>query len=478
MAKGKRKPAINRPASTVLTATPGIEQTAGIAVGTPESNAALSVYYQLQESEWWSPEVLAQQQWQQIQALVAAAVNTRHYAPILGRIGYDPRAPLHEDVWAAMPLLSRKTLQADPAALLNDKLPESFAGTSLVRTSGSTGVPVEVQWPLLLGQYYHAATIREQMWHRRDLNGRYAYLRIFRDEPDTRKPPGAKAPGWSALDRVVATGGMSYALDLHVSLDDQIRWLESIDPHYLATYPSNLKALLGRAGARGKALRLPSLREVRTMSETVDDKLRLLVKDCLNVPLVDAYSTQEMGHIAFQCPDAAEPVYHCQSEFVKVEVINAAGQACTPGETGRVVLTHLHNLRMPLIRYDIGDYAELGPPCSCGRGLPVLKKVLGRSRNMLSYPDGRRRWPIAGDGRYREIAPIVQYQFVQTEPDHLAVNLVAERPLNAAETEAFTRWVQERLDYPFRLTLNYFSDIPRHASGKFEDFRNELPDPD
>ena len=76
-----------------------------------------------------------------------------------------------------------------------------------------------------------------------------------------------------------------------------------------------------------------------------------------------------------------------------MEVLDNHGRPCKEGETGRVVLTDLHNFTMPLIRYEIGDYAEVGPPCACGRGLPVLARILGRSRNMLTLPAGDRIWP-------------------------------------------------------------------------------------
>ena len=83
------------------------------------------------------------------------------------------------------------------------------------------------------------------------------------------------------------------------------------------------------------------------------------------------YSCEEAGYIALQCPQAEH--YHCQSESVLVEVLDDEGRPCTPGQVGKVVLTALHNFAMPLIRYENQDYAEVGPPCACGRGLPVKR---------------------------------------------------------------------------------------------------------
>jgi phenylacetate-coenzyme A ligase PaaK-like adenylate-forming protein len=61
-----------------------------------------------------------------------------------------------------------------------------------------------------------------------------------------------------------------------------------------------------------------------------------------------------------------------------VEVLDEEGRPCAPGETGRVVATSLNNFAMPLIRYETGDTAEVGAPCPCGRGLPVLTRIMGR----------------------------------------------------------------------------------------------------
>jgi phenylacetate-CoA ligase len=87
------------------------------------------------------------------------------------------------------------------------------------------------------------------------------------------------------------------------------------------------------------------------------------------------YSANETGYLALQCPLSGH--YHVQSETVLVEVLDEVGRACRPGETGAVVVTPLQNFAMPLLRYSLGDFAEVGSPCACGRHLPVLKEILG-----------------------------------------------------------------------------------------------------
>jgi len=127
------------------------------------------------------------------------------------------------------------------------------------------------------------------------------------------------------------------------------------------------------------------------------------------------------GIIALQCPVSG--LYHAQSESLLVEVLNDEGQPCKPGEVGRIVITDLHNFATPLIRYEIRDYAEVGPPCPCGRGLQTFSRIMGRRRNMVVFPNGERHWPLVGAYRFREVADIKQYQVIQHALDDIEVML-------------------------------------------------------
>ena len=203
-------------------------------------------------------------------------------------------------------------------------------------------------------------------------------------------------------------------------------------PRSLCIRDRTVDALVRRIAATGA--RLPALREVRTVGERLDPATRALVRDVLGVPLADAYSAQEVGYIALECPD--HPGYHVQSERLLVEVLRDDGAPCATGETGRVVITDLHNFATPILRYDIGDLAEVGAPCPCGRGLPTVRRIVGRSRNLILLPTGDRVWPSLGgfgpEG-YLKLLPILQFQILQTEPDLLEVRLVTGRPLGAEQ---------------------------------------------
>jgi phenylacetate-CoA ligase len=103
--------------------------------------------------------------------------------------------------------------------------------------------------------------------------------------------------------------------------------------------------------------------------------------------------------------------------------------------------------------------------------LPTLRRIVGRERNLIVKPDGSRHWPMVGFARFREVAPVSQYQLIQESPLMIEVRLVCERPPTPAEEEALRDVILASLGFPFALRFSYFPDrIPPSASGKYEEF--------
>jgi len=257
-------------------------------------------------------------------------------------------------------------------------------------------------------------------------------------------------------------------IDIEDDIDVQLERLAEFAPDTVLIYPSNLAALLDRMEVRG--IDLPSVKRWRTLGETLTLDLvdRIMAKR--PAPIHDAYSSEEVGYIAIQCPDDPGH-YHVCSETLIVELVDDDGKPVPRGQAGRVLITDLHNHATPMVRYAIGDMAVAGGPCPCGRGLPTLKRVLGRTRNMILKPDGSRHWPLTGYKQFREIAPIRQYQFRQIAIDHIEVRLVTERPLTVEEEEALTAHLHWKLRHPFRIDFTYFDGrLPAGSNGKFEEF--------
>jgi len=197
--------------------------------------------------------------------------------------------------------------------------------------------------------------------------------------------------------------------------------------------------------------------------------LRARLTRLLELPIEDNYSSQEAGVIALKCPQG--DLYHTMAESVLVEVLDANDRPCVEGEIGRVVVTDLHNFASPLVRYDIGDYAEAGGPCGCGRTLPTLRRVLGRKRNLLMKADGSRFLPRAGFESFEKVAPVLQYQVIQHALDEIEFKLVTAEPLTPAQEDALAAVLREALQFAGRIRVTPSRErLPGSVAGKFEDF--------
>ncbi|MEO8008564.1 MAG: phenylacetate--CoA ligase family protein, partial [Betaproteobacteria bacterium] len=329
-------------------------------------------------------------------------------------------------------------------------------------SSGSTGEPIVVQGSELTNFFFGALALRNHLWHDHDLGAKLATIRTVVGD--------AALPSWGPALDVAFRTGPCVTLNIVADLDRQISWLLEQRPVYLLTHPSNLLALAREFERR--ELRLPGLREVWTFGEVLPADLRAACKRAWGVKLTDIYTAEEVGYIALQCPEQEH--YHVQTENVLVEIIDQQGRTCRPGEIGRVVITTLHNFAMPLIRYANGDYAEAGEPCPCGRGLPVLRRIMGRQRNMVVLPDGSRHWPSFPVENWQSLAPIRQIQMVQQSLLKIEARVVTDRELTTDEMRKFKAALQTSLGYPFEIGIKRVPAIQRSPNLKFEDFVSEV----
>jgi len=307
-------------------------------------------------------------------------------------------------------------------------------GDFVSKTSGSTGIPVEVQRTNLSSLWANATNMREVFWHKRDIAQSFAIIRPHIMQEIFQEQWG---PAFSHFGR---TG----PLHAHPVRGDLNGWLQKIQPGYLMTYPSILETIDLKA--------LTRLKGIKTTGET------LLYKNPL---IADMYSSEEVGTIAIQCPDNPD-VYHVMENII-LEIVDEIGQ---PAKIGRVIVTDLTSRY--LYRYDIGDYAEIGE-CACGRGLQTIKKILGRKRNRVLLPDGSSHWPRIGSTEFRSIAPIRRFQAIQVDRTTLELRLIVDAPLTEAQQAAMRKLIHHFIGYPFEIRFRYVDEFP---AGKFEEFIN------
>lgn len=424
----------------------------------------LALMDQLAASQWWSPEALLAHQLHQVTELLRHATTTVHfYRQRYASCALPGTSRLTPDAFRRLPTLNRRDVQDAGNALYTRALDPRFGTASIVQTSGSTGEPVRLLATELDRLFWEAMTMRDHDWHRRDFTGRLASIRA---NVDVSVGSGA-LPDWGAPTSELCLTGPAFALSSNTDFATQVEWLRRHRPQYLYTYPSNLAGLLEHCERQG--VDLPGLHQVRTTGETLSQTTRTRCENQFGAGVVDVYSSQECGYLALECPQSG--LFHIMSETVLLEVLGPNDVPCREGEIGEVVATVLHNFASPLIRYRMGDHAEVGPPCPCGRGLPTLRRVLGRSRHLVRLPDGTRHWPQVGFYQYRDVAPIRQYQAIQHDLQHVGLRLVVDRPLTSVEEARLRAIVQQGLRHPFDVRFVYYDGrIPTARSGKFEDF--------
>ena len=360
---------------------------------------------------------------------------------------------------ARLPPLTRRGLQ-DHDGLFCTTVPEAHQPTGMTQTSGSTGEPTRVMRTGLNKLGHMAMTVRDHRLQRRDARGRLAAMSAHRYEVSELAELGEPLA-------LLYDTGPALALPATMPVAELHRRIADFAPQVLVTYPSVLSAMLDTIELGG--CRLDGLTHVRCMSEMVHSELRERTQAVLGLRIEDAYTSEEFGFLALQCPDGDG--YHVMAETHIVEVVNDAGEPCAPGEWGRVLVTDLHNFATPLIRYAIGDYAMAGAPCACGRGLPRLERIMGRTRNLVALPDGSRHWPLTGYSKYHGIAPIRHYQLIQRDLETVEMRLVVAELLTPEQEAKLKAQIQTSVGYPFAVRLTYFEgSLPVDASGKREEF--------
>lgn len=439
----------------------------------PSASSRMAMMYQLEQTQWWTAEALRRAQFEQLRQLVPyAARHVPHYQRTLAAFS-TPDAVTPER-WHELPWLSRDDLAPGKKDVHSTQIPREHGAVHPDATSGSTGKGVQYLATDLTAFFWKVFALREHLWHRRDFTKKLMVIRYVKDNPE-QAAKGLHGPQWGAITEDVFTTGPCALYDLRANLSFLTDRLLEEQPGYLLGHASALAGLIDHCERRG--VRPEGLLQLRSMGEMVPDDLAERSQRLWGAPLVDMYTCQETGYLATQCPDHP-PNLHVQSENVLLEVVDDHGCACKPGEVGRVLVTSLNNFATPLIRYELGDYARLGGPCPCGRGLPVLERVMGRYRNLVTLPDGDTRWPRIGWEDLVKVAPVEQIQLVQHTLHDIEVRLQMREPLTQAYEQALTAFIQRNLGHPFNLRFSVVDTIRHAVNGKVEAFISLLPRPD
>ncbi len=419
----------------------------------------------LDKTQWFEREAFAMHQQRLLSRMLLHAANqTARYAEVLAPLIDDQTVDLGR--WDDIAFLTRAEAQNDPGAITAKNTPADSGGVSEAATSGSTARAFPHLRSDLLVWLSSALTERGHAWFDTDFSGTLASIRTYDSEAASSESGEIRRGGWQSGGKVGTYAMIGLETGTHV----QHRWLDDLRPDYLSTYPSIAVALAktfhGQAWPK-------SVKRIFCVGETLTQEQRTEVMGATGIPMTDSYGSSETGLLAFECPQSG--LMHIMAEAAVVEIVGPDDRPVGPGQIGEVAITSLVNFAMPFIRYKIGDYAETADgPCPCGRTLPALKRILGRSRNMFKRPDGSYVWPNVLSRVFNEFIPHRQFRFVQKSATGVELIYVPRDENQSEDRAAMLAYARERLFAKVELTYTRASEIARHGSGKFEDYICEI----
>lgn len=398
-------------------------------------------YVQLRRSQYWSADDRAAYVEARLARSIGAALRIPFYREHLGGSPQPCDLP-------SLPVLPRGEVGQLEASVRSLHTPGTRFTSS--RTSGSTGMPTTFLFDASHQRGRFGARMRYLFENGWSALGRSAWVVQLRpDTPDESFSRGGRLLGARFFDHLGDLDALAAALRV-------------LDPLFLYAFPVTLDGLTRIIPPGGRPL--PSLRRVFSGSEALDDSVRSRVREVFGVDVCDNYGSSE-AFLAWQCRAGS---YHVNAEHVVLEIVDDGGRPVAPGQLGRVLVTTLENFLMPLVRYEIGDYALAADgACACGRTLPLIGRIVGRGINLFVGTDGKFfvPWPLVRPLKDRPW--VRQYQIIQHKVDDFLVRYAADRPLSPDDEQAVRDNAARFIGVPVTIRFDRLDVVPRTPSGKF-----------
>jgi phenylacetate-CoA ligase len=389
----------------------------------------------------------------------------------LGRILHRAltRVPYYREQWALRrragdlaswvdlenwPVLEKDALRRNPRAFIADDC--TTKSMFHEHTSGTTGKPLDLWWSRkTVRAWYALFELRSRIWYGVSRQDRWAMLGGQLVTPTSQRSP----PLW------VWNAGLNqlYMSSYHLSPDLIPYYFDAMKRHrikYIFGYTSSLYALALEALQSGR--RDLQMTVAITNAEPVFGYQRAVIAEAFQCPVRETYGMAEIVCGASEC---AAGSLHLWPETGWVDVCDdAASRNISPSE---LICTSLLNADMPLIRYRVGDRATLpseAAPCPCGRTLPTIRSVEGRTDDVLYTADGRRVGRL--DPVFKSNLPIREAQIVQESLTTMRVRYVPTPAYTSAAGHSIVQRLQDRLG-AVEVLLEPVRDLPREKNGKF-----------
>ena len=194
---------------------------------------------------------------------------------------------------------------------------------------------------------------------------------------------------------------------------------------------------------------------------------RKTIKEAFGCETLDTYGCTEGAMVGAECPYGK---FHLSINQCLIEIVDDDGLPVPPGQMGKVLATRLDNFAMPLIRYYLGDLAELEPgtskKCECGRELPLLRRVVGRDTDIVRTRSGKSLIVHFFTGLFEHIPEIAQFKIIQSNLDEIDIQYIRGPGFNPCVLQTVEDKIANLLQE--RLSINWIetSKIEPTKSGK------------
>lgn len=417
---------------------------------------SVSVRQRLELSQWWPREAIESDRVARLRRfLVDAGTRVPYYRELYSQHGFDPNSVHSVADLARLPLLGKPEIRAHA-----DRLKATGHGAlSRYNTGGSSGEPLI----FFIGKdrvtHDVAAKWRATRWWGVDIGD--PEMVVWGSPIEL----GAQDRIRRMRDKLLRTQLLPAFEMSDAKVDAFIAAMRRQRPRMLFGYPSALTHIARHAQKRGIAMDDLGIKVAFVTSERLYDDQRATIGRVFGCGVANGYGGRDAGFIAHECPSGG---MHLTAEDIIVEIIGPDGRPVPDGQPGEIVTTHLATRDFPFIRYRTGDIAVLDTGrCACGRGLPLVKEIQGRSTDFVVAADGTVMHGLALIYILRDLPGVQSFKIVQESLQHTTVQLVVDQRFERHRSDEIVTAFRRRLGASVHVDVQFVDDIAAEKSGKF-----------
>ena len=419
-----------------------------------ERSPYLEVARRLRRQESLPVAAHEEQAFLRLQSMVAyAAARVPFYRDRFHEVGFAPEELRSPADLARLPILTKQDIRDHGSRLQSEDFTEAQLVTK--RTSGSTGISLYVKADANCMDVRRGITLYRDRWTGWDMGEPRAMV--------WGNPPAR--PGLRGRLRRSLLEREFYLDTLRMNEAAMDAFAQEVLRRRPTLFYGHAHSLyLFARFWRGRGLPLYSPRGIISTAMVLHPHERQEIESVFQSRVFDRYGCEEVSLIASECEN--HEGLHLNTDGVWVEMQRDPGH---PGLPGRLIVTDLLNRGMPLLRYEVGDRAELGEtPCGCGRPYPLLRHVSGRIADYLVTPNGDYVSGISLTENFATLIPgVKQVQVVQDRRDHILVRLVPDPRFGEDSRERIAVLVRERFGPAMTYEVVLVDQISPGPSGKY-----------